>query len=56
MTNKDFLVDPSVFKKTPLEKLQAKEAKLLWQRNMRVFYGPTWRKHSNYPAVLKERD
>lgn len=54
MQNKEHLVDFTTFKKTPGEKLIAKEVKRAWKRDMKVFHGDKWKKHSNYPTILKD--
>lgn len=53
-TNKDFLPDYKVFKKTKEEKAEAYTIKKRWERNMRVFHGNNWKKKNNYPFTLTD--
>lgn len=50
---KDFLPDYKTFAKTHKEKLAIKQAKKLWEKNMKTFHGDNWKQHNNYPFTLK---
>lgn len=47
-------IERSAFHKTPEEKLKTYVIKKEWQRNMRKWFGASWKKHNNYPFTLKD--
>lgn len=51
---KENLVDFRVFKKTKEQKAEAQTVKKNWERTMKLFYGPNWKKEkrNNYPFTL----
>lgn len=54
INNRPVVIDRSVFKKGPKEKVKALNSKIEWKREMKKIYGRDWKKYNNTPEILAD--